>query len=246
MPRGDAARIRAHVVELADAARGAGETGITVRAGDVREALDLDYRNAVIDICQVGDPHIPKRGRGGTGGAARAQSGPGLGFRVQAPRRQGIAPDGGGGFAPAGGPGRLSAGRSRRRWPFPAGASVYRGPGGSPGVEAGRDSARTDRSNVTNSPVSGGGLAVSAGRRYVEGEVYPYLLRNTRITRPNQMWAADITYLPMARGFLYLVVVMDWHSRYVVATLWKSVFASALTEALDRGRPDLFNTGQGS
>ena len=105
--------------------------------------------------------------------------------------------------------------------------------------------------------MSGGGLAVSAGRRYVEGEVYPYLryvegevypylLRNTRITRPNQMWAADITYLPMARGFLYLVVVMDWHSRYVVATLWKSVFASALTEALDRGRPDLFNTGQGS
>ena len=91
-----------------------------------------------------------------------------------------------------------------------------------------------------------GGLAVSAGRRCVEGEVYPYLLRNTRITRPNQMWAADITYLPMARGFLYLVVVMDSHSRYVVATPWKSVFASALTEALDRGRPDLFNTGQGS
>ena len=53
MPRGDAARIRAHVVELADGARGAGETGITVRAGDVREALGLDYRNAVIDICQV-------------------------------------------------------------------------------------------------------------------------------------------------------------------------------------------------
>ena len=53
MPRGNAARIRAHVVELADAARGAGETGITVRAGDVREALELEYRSAVIDICQV-------------------------------------------------------------------------------------------------------------------------------------------------------------------------------------------------
>ena len=53
MPRGDAARIRAHVVELADGARAAGETGITVRAGDIREALGLDYRNAVIDICQV-------------------------------------------------------------------------------------------------------------------------------------------------------------------------------------------------
>ena len=49
-----------------------------------------------------------------------------------------------------------------------------------------------------------------------EHRVYPYLLRNARVTRPNQVWAADITYLPMARGFLYLVVVMDWHSRYVV------------------------------
>ena len=50
-----------------------------------------------------------------------------------------------------------------------------------------------------------------------EHRVYPYLLRNARVTRPNQVWAADITYLPMARGFLYLVAIMDWHSRYVVA-----------------------------
>ena len=49
-----------------------------------------------------------------------------------------------------------------------------------------------------------------------ERRVYPYLLRDLTITRPNQVWAADITYLPMARGFLYLVVIMDWHSRYVV------------------------------
>ena len=47
--------------------------------------------------------------------------------------------------------------------------------------------------------------------------VYPYLLRDLTITRANQVWAADITYLPMARGFLYLVAIMDWHSRYVVA-----------------------------
>ena len=53
MPRGDAARIRAHVVGLVDDARGAGETAVIVRAGDVREALELDYRNAVINICQV-------------------------------------------------------------------------------------------------------------------------------------------------------------------------------------------------
>ena len=50
-----------------------------------------------------------------------------------------------------------------------------------------------------------------------EHRVYPYLLRNARVTRTNQPWAADITYLPMVRGFLYLVVIMDWHSRYVVA-----------------------------
>ena len=56
----------------------------------------------------------------------------------------------------------------------------------------------------------------STSRRSPQHPVYPYLLRNVRITRPNQVWAADITYLPMSRGFLYLVAVMDWHSRYVV------------------------------
>ena len=50
-----------------------------------------------------------------------------------------------------------------------------------------------------------------------EHRVYPYLLRNVQITQPNQVWAADITYLPMARGFLYLVAIMDWRSRYVVS-----------------------------
>ena len=84
-----------------------------------------------------------------------------------------------------------------------------------------------------------------------EHRVYPYLLRNARVTRPNQVWAADITYLPMARGFLYLVVVMDWHRRYVVAwrlsnTLEAGFCAEALTEALDRGRLEVFNTDQGS
>ena len=84
-----------------------------------------------------------------------------------------------------------------------------------------------------------------------EHRVYPYLLRNARVTRPNQMWAAAITYLPMSRGFLYLVVVMDWHSRYVVEwrlsnTLEAGFCAETLTEALTRDRPEVFNTDQGS
>ena len=156
MPRGDAARIRAYAVGLVDDARATGETGVTVRAGDVREAFELGCRNAFIDICQVLGTRIFQSAAGGTGDAARAQSGPELGFRVQARRRQGIDPDGGGVFTPAGIPGRLSAGRSRRRWPFPAWASVLRVPGVSPGPAAGRDSVRTDRSNVADSPPSRG------------------------------------------------------------------------------------------
>ena len=81
--------------------------------------------------------------------------------------------------------------------------------------------------------------------------VYPYLLGKAEITRPNQVWAADITYLPMARGFVYLVAVMDWHSRYVLSwrlsnTLEAGFCAEALTEALEMGRPEVFNTDQGS
>ena len=76
-------------------------------------------------------------------------------------------------------------------------------------------------------------------------------MRNARITCPNQVWAADITYLPMARGFLYLVAIMDWHSRYVVAwrlsnTLDAGFCTEALEEALGKGKPEVFNTDQGS
>ena len=91
----------------------------------------------------------------------------------------------------------------------------------------------------------------STSRRSPEHPVYPYLLRNARIIRPNQVWAADITYLTMARGFLYLVAVMDWHSRYVLAwrlsnTLEAGFCAEAMEEALSKGRPEVFNTDQGS
>ena len=90
-----------------------------------------------------------------------------------------------------------------------------------------------------------------ASRLAPEHRVYPYLLRNARVTRPNQAWAADITYLPMARGFLYLVAVMDWHSRCVVAwrlsnTLEADFCVDALKEALEQGQPEVFNTDQGS
>ncbi len=82
-------------------------------------------------------------------------------------------------------------------------------------------------------------------------KVYPYLLGAMEITMPNQVWAADITYIPMARGFLYLVAIMDWYSRYVVAwrlsnTLDADFCVETLEEALGKGPPEVFNTDQGS
>ncbi len=81
-------------------------------------------------------------------------------------------------------------------------------------------------------------------------QVYPYLLRGVEITQPNQVWTADITYIPMARGFLYLVVIMDWYSWYVLAwrlsnTLETDFCVEALEEALRKGVPEMFNTDQG-
>ena len=84
-----------------------------------------------------------------------------------------------------------------------------------------------------------------------ENKVYPYLLGGLSITRVNQVWCADITYIPMARGFLYLVAIMDWHSRAVLAwqlsnTLGADFCVEALEQALARyGKPEIFNTDQG-
>ena len=83
-------------------------------------------------------------------------------------------------------------------------------------------------------------------------KVYPYLLRKLAVTRPNQVWATDITYIPMARGFVYLIAIVDWFSRRVLAwrlsiTLETDFCIEALEEALTRfGTPDIFNTDQGS
>lgn len=84
-----------------------------------------------------------------------------------------------------------------------------------------------------------------------EHKVYPYLLRNLDITRPSQVWCSDICYIPMRRGFLYLVVVMDWYSRKVLSwrlsnTLEADFCVAALEEALGKyGKPEIFNTDQG-
>ena len=89
-------------------------------------------------------------------------------------------------------------------------------------------------------------------KRHPQHKIYPYLLRNLDINRANQVWASDITYIPMASGFLYLTVIMDWYSRKVLS--WRvsnsmdvSFCIDALEEAIYRyGTPDIFNTDQGS
>jgi putative transposase len=82
-------------------------------------------------------------------------------------------------------------------------------------------------------------------------KIYPYLLRNVEVTRPDQVWASDITYVPLRHGFLYLVAVMDWYSRYVLSwrlsnTLTGSFCLEALDEALTHAHPEIFNSDQGS
>jgi putative transposase len=82
-------------------------------------------------------------------------------------------------------------------------------------------------------------------------KIYPYLLKGLTINRPNQVWAADITYIPMQKGFLYLVVILDWYSRSILSwrlsnSLESDFCLDALKEALSKGKPEIFNTDQGS
>ena len=89
-------------------------------------------------------------------------------------------------------------------------------------------------------------------RPHPEHKIYPYLLRNLAIENPDQVWAADITYIPMEYGFMFLVAIMDWYSRKILSwrvsnTMESDFCVEALQEALSRyGRPDIFNTDQGS
>jgi putative transposase len=87
----------------------------------------------------------------------------------------------------------------------------------------------------------------TAGRGH---KIYPYLLRDVAVERPDQVWSADITYVPLASGFMYLAATIDWYSRLVVAwrlsnTLDGSFCLEMLEEALSKGRPEVFNTDQG-
>lgn len=88
-------------------------------------------------------------------------------------------------------------------------------------------------------------------QRHPAHQIYPYLLRNVAITRPNHVWAADITYVPMKRGFVYVFAVLDWASRRVLAwrlsnTLTTEFYLEAVQEAIRQyGRPAIFNTDQG-
>ena len=92
----------------------------------------------------------------------------------------------------------------------------------------------------------------STSKRHPDHEIYPYLLRNVSIERANQVWALDITYIPMRRGFVYFCAVMDWASRRILAmrlsnTLTADFCVEALEEAIVRyGRPEIVNTDQGS
>ncbi len=90
----------------------------------------------------------------------------------------------------------------------------------------------------------------NTSRRRIEHAVYPYLLKGLLITRPNQVWSADITYIRLTRGFAYLVAILDWYSRYVLSwrlsnSLETAFCTEALEEALKQGTPEIFNTDQG-
>lgn len=91
----------------------------------------------------------------------------------------------------------------------------------------------------------------NTSQSHPQHRIYPYLLRGLVIDHPNQVWSTDITYVPMQQGFMYLVAVMDWFSRYVLSwrisnTLEVDFCLEALDEALTIGKPDIFNSDQGS
>ena len=93
---------------------------------------------------------------------------------------------------------------------------------------------------------------VRGGKKHPQHKIYPYLLRELKIERPNQVWCVDITYIPMRRGFLYLVAIMDWYSRKVLSwrlsnSMEADFCVAALKEAIAKyGKPEIMNSDQGS
>jgi putative transposase len=133
-------------------------------------------------------------------------------------------------------------------YPF-AGSRMLRDLLGHQGLEAGRRHIRTLMRRMAIEAIY---RRPNTSKPAPGHRIYPYLLRGLAITRPNQVWAMDITYIPMARGFVYLAAVVDWFSRRVLAwklsiTMEASFCIEALDEALSRNeKPEIFNTDQGS
>ena len=93
---------------------------------------------------------------------------------------------------------------------------------------------------------------INLSKRNQAHKIYPYLLRDTKIERVNQVWSADITYIRLEQGFVYLVAIIDWYSRYILSwklsiSLESEFCVSALKEAIKKyGKPEIFNTDQGA
>ena len=133
------------------------------------------------------------------------------------------------------------------RHPF-LGSRRIRGMAVRPGTSGGPESRPAADATDGNRGCISEAKAESARR---SPRVYPYLLNGVSVTRINQVWSTDITYVRMARGFVYLVAVMDWYSRYVLSwalsvTMEMDFCPAALKQALRRGRPEIFNSDQGS
>jgi putative transposase len=117
------------------------------------------------------------------------------------------------------------------------------------GIEIGRLHTKTLMNIANTHAIS---RQKSTSEKHPSHKIYPYLLRNVPVTRPNQVWATDITYIPMKKGFVYLVAILDWFSRKVLAlrlsiNMETDFIVEALKEALARyGKPEIFNTDQGS
>jgi putative transposase len=134
------------------------------------------------------------------------------------------------------------------QYPF-MGARMLRDQLNRQGIEIGRLHTKT-LMNIAN--IHAISRQKSTSEKHPVHKIYPYLLRDLPITRPNQVWATDITYIPMKRGFIYLVAILDWFSRKVLAlrvsiNMETDFIVEALKEALVRyGKPEIFNTDQGS